>query len=374
MRVLFVATVQSHIAQFHLGAIALLKENGYTVDVAARDNLAEKNGLSLENVDKVYDIPFDRSPFSTKNIRAYQELKKIIRTGKYDIIHCNTPVGGILTRLGAIKLRNKGGTVIYTAHGFHFYKGAPKRNWILFYPIEKIMAIFTDKLITINEEDYLLASKKFACKVFRIHGMGMKTEKYDAVSDDEVKNFRNSQGWKNDFLILYTGELNANKNQETVIKAMKKVLISIPYARLLLAGNGPKETELLQLIKKLKLEDRITLLGYCNNLEWYVHACDLVVSASRREGLGINIIEAMYCKKPVIASINRGHRELVKNGLNGYLVEADNSEKFSEYIIEFAKNREKRSEYGKTGYKMSLVYTDVNVKEELKTIYGLRKG
>ena len=150
MKVLFVATVQSHIAQFHLKIIEVLKQEGWEIHVAARDNLAQKNGLQLKNVDKVYNILFQRSPFSPKNLKAYRELKKVITGGKYDIIHCNTPVGGILTRIAG---RKEKGNVFYTAHGFHFYKGAPLLNWFIYYPIEKVMAHYTDKLITITDED-----------------------------------------------------------------------------------------------------------------------------------------------------------------------------------------------------------------------------
>ena len=356
MKALFVATVQSHIAQFHMGAAALLKKSGYDVDVAAKDNLGEKNGLALQNVDEVFNVPFERSPFSLRNIRAYKELKKIINEGNYDLIHCNTPVGGILTRLAARKVRKKGCCVIYTAHGFHFYKGAPKKNWILFYPIEKEMARLTDKLITINEEDYNLASQKFACATYHVHGVGIKTQKYDAITNKKALEFRASKGWNKDFLILCTGELNTNKNQKTIIKAMERVASEVPNARLLLAGNGPDEQKLLDLIR-----------------EYYVHACDVVVSASFREGLPLNIVEAMYCKKPVIASINRGHNELIKDKENGFLVPANDYESFADYIIRLARNLDERISFGKAGFLRSLKYTDKSVVEELRVIYELHE-
>ena len=139
----------------------MLKAKGWEIHVAARDNLAEKNGLQLEYPDKVFDIPFYRSPFDLRNFAAYKQLKKIISHGHYDVIHCNTPVGGLLTRLAAIKARKQGAKVFYTAHGFHFYKGAPLRNWLIYYPIEKILSLFTDKLITIVQEDYKVAKKHF---------------------------------------------------------------------------------------------------------------------------------------------------------------------------------------------------------------------
>ena len=154
MKVLLIATVQSHICQFHKPLVAMLHEHGCEVHVAARNNLAEKNGLKLDFAEQVFDVPFQRSPFSPKNLGAYKQLKKIVGEGSYDVIHCNTPVGGVVGRLAARKSCKRGTKVFYTAHGFHFYKGAPKKNWLIWYPVEKFMCRHTDKLITINEEDY----------------------------------------------------------------------------------------------------------------------------------------------------------------------------------------------------------------------------
>lgn len=371
MKILFVATVQSHIAQFHGGAIDLLKEMGYEIHVAARDNLAEKNGLRLSNVDKVYNIPFDRSPFSTKNIVAYRKLNVILRKEKYDIVHCNTPVGGILARISANKYRRDGCCVIYTAHGFHFYKGASKRNWILFYPIEKVMSKYTDKLITINNEDYNLAKQKFSCPVYHLHGVGIKTQKYDSITKKNVQKFRIEQGWDKNFLIVCTGELNLNKNQETVILAIQEVKKQIPNVKLLLAGNGPNESSLRKLIHEQNLDENVELLGYRTDLEWFVHASDIVVSASFREGLPLNIAEAMYCGKPVVASLNRGHSELVKHGKTGYLVKATNPHEFANRIIELALNKDKRDIFGEAAMNNVKKYTDISVRDEFKKIYGL---
>ena len=152
-KVLLVATVQSHICQFHKALVEVLHEQKIEVHVAARDNLAEKNGMKLDFVEKVFNVPFSRSPKSLDNLKAYKQLKRIIDTNGYDVIHCNTPMGGIVTRLAAQKARKNGTTLIYTAHGFHFYEGAPKKNWLVFYPIEKFFSRLTDKLVTITQED-----------------------------------------------------------------------------------------------------------------------------------------------------------------------------------------------------------------------------
>ncbi len=176
---LFVATVQSHICQFHKAIIKSLREQGHKVDVVARDNLAEKNGLKLDFADEVFDLPFSRSPFTPSNVRAYRRLKEIIIAESYDVVHCNTPVGGVLARLCARKLRKQGVKVVYTAHGFHFYKGAPIKNWLIYYPIEKLCARWTDVLITINREDYKLAKKKLpAKKVCYVPGVGFNRKRF----------------------------------------------------------------------------------------------------------------------------------------------------------------------------------------------------
>ena len=214
MKVLYVATVASHICQFHLPYLEMFQKNGAEVHVAAKNNLAEKNGLALNYVDQYFDVPFSRSPADKSNISAYKQLKKIIFEGGYDLIVCNTPMGGILTRLAARKARKNGCKVVYIAHGFHFYKGAPFKNWLVFYPIERVFARMCDILITINKEDFILAKKHFKTTTQHIHGIGVKTEKYHPCTEPEKAELRTALNLNPcDFAILCTGELNQNKNQ-----------------------------------------------------------------------------------------------------------------------------------------------------------------
>ncbi len=370
MRVLLVATVQSHICQFHKPLAKVLHQAGAEVHVAARNNLAEKNGLALDFVDKVFDLPFSRSPKSADNIKAYKQLKKIINEGDYDVVHCNTPMGGIVARLAARKARKKGTKVFYTAHGFHFYKGASKKAWAVFYPIEKFFAKhYTDKLITIVKEDYDLAKTKFKTEVYHIHGVGVNEEKYLSVSSEEITSFRQENGYSDRFVILCTGELNKNKNQAFLISAMPMVIEKYPNALLLLAGNGPEEENLKQLISKLNLEDNVKLLGYRTDLEKFTNSCNLVASVSIREGLGLNLLEAMTCGKAVIASDNRGHRELIKNGETGIIVDGFELSKMSNSIIDLISDVDKLMSYGTKAKKTALPYMSCNVEKELKEIY-----
>jgi glycosyltransferase EpsD len=371
-KILLTATVQSHICQFHLPIMKMLKEEGNEVHVAAKNNLDEKNGLQIKFADEIFNIPFSRSPISKKNITAYKELKNIIDKENYDIIHCNTPVGGVITRLAARNSRKKGTRVIYTAHGFHFYKGAPLINWIIYYPIEKCMAHLTDVLVTITKEDYLLAKKyNFKTQVEHIYGSGVDRARFECINQDEKQQLRHTLGFNDEFIILCTGELNRNKNQETVIRAIKCVIDKYPNTKLLLAGNGAREVNLKALVNQLDLNDKVVFLGYRNDIEKFVKISDLIASASFREGMPFNIIEGMICGKPVIASQNRGHKELIKNGQTGILVDAGEYNEVEEVICNLYGNNDKLNYLGFNAKKEIMPYCSENVSIQLKKIYGI---
>lgn len=370
-KVLLVATVQSHICQFHKPLVEVLHEKGVEVHVAAKDNLSEKNGLKLDFVEKVFDIPFSRSPKSKDNLKALKQLKQIINTENYDLIQCNTPMGGIITRLAAKKARRKGTKVVYMAHGFHFYKGASKKAWMVFYPIEKHFAKKCDTLITITKEDYELASKKFKTNVVHMHGVGVSEERYHVVDENTYKVLRENENLKqDDFVILCTGELNKNKNQSTLINAVSEIKDKIPNLKVLLAGNGPLQQTLTEKVKELGLEETVKFLGYRTDLEKVVPITDLIVSCSHREGLPLNIIEAMLCKKPIIASINRGHKELIEDGENGYLFNPTDYQTLSKKILSVFSGEEAK-EMGEKAYEKAKDYTVNSVKEEIKEIYKI---
>ena len=370
-RVLLVASVQSHIAQFHRPLIKVLNESGYEIHVAARNNLGEKNGLAIHGVDRIYDLPFQRNPLDPRNLKAYIELRKLLRSESYDFISCNTPAAGVSARLAARDVRKQGTKVYYTAHGFHFYKGAPKINWLLYYPIERLMAHFTDTLITITKEDYRLAKPNFRTNVAHIHGVGADAGKFLSVSPEDNRNFRREQGYDERFVILCVGELNRNKNQRTVIDAVKKVSETYPEVLLLLAGNGPTDDELREQIESLNMKDHAGMLGYCTDLEKYTNACDILVSASFREGMPLNIMEAMMCGKPVAASLNRGHRELVRQGRTGFLFRADDADALAGLIERLINDSALRRQLGEFGRRAVEPYLNRNVEKELKSIYNI---
>ncbi len=372
MKVLLTATVQSHICQFHKPLVEVLHSYGAEVHVAARDNLAEKNGLKLDFVERVYDIPFARSPKSKDNLRAYKELKQVIDNGHYDVVHCNTPMGGIVTRLAARRARKKGAKIYYTAHGFHFYKGAPKKNWLVFYPVEKIFSRMTDQLITITEEDYRLASKKFYCTVKRMHGVGVDERRYYLVDEKRKEQLRREMGFKNQEKILVCiGELLPNKNQKMIISVMQDIVRQYSDAILLLAGNGPEKGNLESYIKEKRLEKNVRLLGYVTNMQEYQHIADVAVSCSKREGLPLNIVEAMLSGTPVIATENRGHRELIHNGENGFLVNVGDCKLMGKRILQLLEDDKLYHRISDSGLAHAGKYTFSSVKRELMEIYGV---
>lgn len=364
-KALLVATLQSHIGQFHKPLMKLLKENGWEIHVAARNNLAEKDGLELEYPDVVFDVPFSRSPLSRNNIAAYKQLRAILAANRYDVVHCNTPVGGALARVAANKYRKTGTKVLYTAHGFHFYRGASLFSWLIFYPVEKFLSRFTDKLITINQEDYELARARFHCPVYRLHGVGANSDRYRPVDADEQNALKAELGLAGNVLLI-VGELRPNKNQKTAIAMMKEVLKKHPDTWLLIAGNGPDRDALEAQAQAEGVGDRVRFLGYTTHLDQYVRACDVEIACSYREGMPLNVIEALLCGKPVVASRNRGHCELIHDGVNGYLVDPDNTDAYTQRICGV---QERAKDYSEEAIRSAEPYKDVNVMKELANIY-----
>ena len=357
--------------QFLVPHIRYLSQNGFSVELACSDVGGRLGDLhkALDGIAPIHTVRLVRSPFSLGNRKGYGDLKKIIDGEHWDIIWTNEPVMGVMTRLAARSVRIHGTKVVYMVHGFHFYKGAPKKNWLIWYPVEKLMCRYTDKLITINEEDYQLARSKFPVETCHIHGVGVSVSRYYLHSVKEEEALRKEESLSaQDFVVLCTGELNANKDQRTLIDAAILCRGRIPELKVLLAGNGPMESALRDQIAENHAENFIRLLGYRTDLERVVPAADVIVSCSHREGLGLNLIEGMLCGKPIIAVENRGHRELIENGVTGYMVPIGDSCALAERLVRLH-NDGNRKELGQAGYKKVQLYTDVSVQQELAHIY-----
>lgn len=360
--------------QFLVPHVINLSENGFEVEIACSvvGNRIEEVRQKLNGyVNAIHLVRLVRSPVSPNNFKGYKDMKKVINSGNYDIIWTNEPVMGLTTRLAARKARKNGTKVFYMVHGFHFYKGAPKLNWLIYYPIERFAAHFCDKLITINNEDYKLASKKFHCDVARIHGIGVSAECYHTISRDEKIQRLSAEGMSGDeFIVLCTGELNENKDQKTLIAAAAKLKNKIPNLKVFLAGKGVLEEQLKAQVLELDLNDVVKFLGYRKDLFSLTPAVNMVVSCSHREGMPRNILEAMLCKKTVVATENRGHNELVDNEITGYLIKPGDSDTLAQKIYKIYSSKDDAVIMGNMGFKKVQSYTTSSVQNEFRNIFN----
>ena len=339
-KILLVASVQSHICQFHQPLINMLHSHGLEVHVAAQDNLDSKPGLKLGFADKVIEVPFVRSVYDKSNIEAYHVIKRIINSDNYEVIHCNTPIASVLTRLAARNARKRGTKVIYTAHGFQFFKGSSKKDWVLYYPIERLMAHYTDLIFTINHEDFELAKTFKSPKVVYIPGVGVDTEKFRTA---ELKDIRSEFDIpKDSFVLLTVGELFPRKNQKVLIDAMRQ-LRDYPI-HLIICGNGILEESLKLQCKELGVESRVHFAGYRPDIPGIMKDCDLYLFPSKREGLGLAGIEAMASGLPVVSSNINGILDYMIEGKTGYMCNPNDSDAFVKAILYLFQNPEKCKE------------------------------
>lgn len=334
-KVLFVATVvKTHIMEFHIPYLKMFKEMGYETAVAARNDYEIPVDCVIPYCDTYYDIPFERNPLKPGNVKTYKELKKVIDEGEYDIIHCHTPVGAMLTRLAAKQARKEGTKVFYTAHGFHFYKGAPTINWLLYYPVEKWLSRYTDVLITINKEDYERAKTFKAGKVCYIPGVGIDLKKFHTTDEShkEKRNWLCSEfGIPEEALILLSvGEVNKNKNHRVVIEALGKLGRKDIYY--VICGKGPLSDKYKSMAHQFNIANQVVLAGYRTDVADFYKAADVFVFPSYREGLPVSIMEAMASGLPIIATKIRGSSDIVKENVNGILLNPDDIESFANSI------------------------------------------
>ena len=371
-KVLFTATVDSHILQFHLPFLKLFKEKGYEVHVATNGD------EEIPYCDVKHKVTFERSPFKLNNLKAIKQLKKICESKKFDIIHTHTPMGSVVTRLAAKSSRKKHHTrVIYTAHGLHFFKGAPIINWLLFYPVEKYLSKYTDTLILINKEDYDRCKRKFKkCKDIQyVPGVGIDEEKFNfEMTKKEKLELRKSLGLKEkDFVMIYPAELSKRKRQVWLINSIEELLKKHNDIHLLLPGKDSLNGECQELVKKLDLEKQIHFLGYRKDIPKLLKISDISVSAANQEGLPVNIMEAMYVGLPIVATDCRGNRDLVHDHINGYLIELNDNRKFNQSIEKLYLSKESNDKFSKESQYVIKEYLLSKVLIKIKKIYDERK-
>lgn len=372
-QVLILASVASMIDQFNMQNIKILKEMGYKVHVAC--NFTEGNTCSDEQIYalriklselgvKFYQIDFKRNIIDLpQNILAFKQVHRLVNKNKYEFIHCHSPIGGVCGRLVAKKTKTK---VIYTAHGFHFFKGAPFINWLIYYPIERMLARYTDVLITINKEDFNRAKKFMSKNVEYIPGVGIDIGRINNVEVD-IKAKRQELGVPEDSLILLSvGELNKNKNHKVVIKALAK--LGNKKIHYLICGQGRLKEFLGDISKELGVEKQVHLLGFRNDIPEICKMSDVFVLPSFREGLSVALMEAMACGMPVVCSDIRGNSDLIENGNGGYLVKPGDIKGFEKVIGMLSVDVELRNKLAKFNREKIKMYSIENINSYTKKI------
>lgn len=371
-KVLFVATVvKTHMMQFHIPYLKMFQEMGWETAVASKNDYENPADCRIPYCDTYYDIPFERTPWKAENLKAYRMLKKIIDEGEYDIIHCHTPVGALIARLAAQGARKKGTRVIYTAHGFHFFRGAPKKNWLLFYPPEWLLAPITDVLITINKEDYALAQKRLHAKrIEYVPGVGIDTDKFRGIAVDRQTK-RRELGYRDaDFLILTVAEMTANKNHITILKAMALLKDKPEFANMhyLICGRGEMWDSLENSAGELGISDHVHFLGYRADAPELYRCCDLFGFVSFREGLSVALMEAMSSGMPILCTKIRGNTDLIDDGVSGIFTE-NNPQAVADSILKLYREPEFRASLGKAAAEKVMLFDDENVLNRVKEIY-----
>lgn len=324
-------------------------------------------GVEIGYFDNQYDLPIKRNPFSLMNLRALLQLRKICKLNDYDLIHCHTPVGGVLGRLCVSP--NSKTKILYTAHGFHFFKGAKSLNWVLFYPIEKILAKRTDAIVTINQEDYDLATRKFNVPVYKINGVGVNLQRFVPVSIEEKYRLRRENDFPDDaFVLVYCAQFIPRKNHLFLINQAIELKKKIPNLMLCFVGTGVNESKIKDYCEAKGVTDYVRFMGYRTDVQKLYAMSDILVSSSLQEGFGINLVEGMACALPIVCSDVRGHRDILEMAKNNFLFKFDDNS-FSDSILLLFQNKQLYEEVSKTNINNAKLFSIENSIQQMSVIY-----
>lgn len=355
--ILFVATEGSHIYHFMLPFMEMMAKRGFAVDVLASQDHTHDALMASSAIRSFYPLDLSRKPLHPKNIQAYKAMKTLLKENTYDIIHTNSPISSFLIRLAA---RHQTAKMVYMAHGFHFYDGAPIKNWLLYLPAEWLASHFTDELITINLEDYYRAKRHFkTCRVHYMQGTGIDLNAYTAqpVEPESTPT------------ILCVSEFIRRKNHKQILNAIPQMVDTVPDLQVWFAGIGPLIDDCRDLADKLHIMDHTEFLGFRYDIPELINRANLIVLTSYHEGVPRCLLEAMACGKPIVATLTRGNRELILNGKNGYLVDCDDSEGLAKACIDVLHSD--MEAFGRKSLEMVQPYSIDIIREKLLDIYGV---
>ncbi len=376
-KVLMLATTAAMIEQFNRKNIELLNTMGYCVDVAG--NFQQGNPISNEKIMQFqnwieerggcyYDIPMLRKPSAVRqNLKAYKLILTLLNKNHYLFIHVHTPIGAILGRIAAHMLKIP---VIYTAHGFHFFKGVSLKNWILFYPLEWMCSWWTDILITINTEDYKLAKNHMHAKRIQyVKGVGIDFNQIEKITVNRTDKLSSLHIPEEAVIILSVGELNKNKNHEVVLHAMSE--IQNEKVHYVICGQGEEKANLEKLAEQYGIHQRVHILGFRNDILELYKCSDIFAFPSKREGLSVALMEAMAAGLPVICFQIRGNVDLIEENRGGYLAEPNNQIDFKIGLDKLCMSKKLRKEMGSYNKNKAREYDVSEIDIQMRHIYNL---
>lgn len=373
-KALLVTTVSGFVPQFEMPNVAILKELGYEIHYASNFNNPSygTDNKRLEGTGIIcHQVDFERSPFNKKNLQAYKQLVKIMKDENIDLVHCHTPMGAVLARLAAKKCGIK--DVLYTAHGFHFFKGASIKNWLIYYPVERFLSRYTGTQICINMEDFNNAKKFKAVNVEYIAGVGIDTKGIKEKSDiedkekDELKRELNLKD--TDRILITAGEMIERKNQKFLLEVVKKIKEKKTSVKLIVCGHGRLENFLKAKTKELGIENNVIFTGYRTDIYKILGLAEIFLFSSLQEGLPVAVMEAMAIGLPVVCSKVRGNADLIDNEKGGYVLERFDVDIWSDLIYSLLMDKNRLKSFGEYNMNRIKEYDRSNVEKEMRRIY-----
>lgn len=364
-KILIVSTTDNMIGNFMIPHIKQMQELGAEVHCACNKRGFQFDQVKEETGAIMHDIYLTRFPFNPKLIKGYNALKRLVKQNGYDLISCMQPVGGFMGRMIAKKFKLP---CLYTAHGFHFYEGAPLKNRLIYKTIEKYCSKYTDILVTMNEEDFQASKKMKAKKTFKINGIGVDLSKYKSDDNFSKAEFKKSLSLnEDDFVIVSVGELNKNKNTLHLIDAVKN--IEAENVKYLICGEGPLKQAYEDKIKELDLAHRVKVLGFRRDVPKILNSADVFVMPSYREGLSKAMMEAMAYGLPVVASKIRGNTDLIGDNEGGILLAPEDTQGFTDALKSLSTNKSMCDHYSFRNKEYIKNFSIETVLQQMKNIY-----
>ncbi len=372
MKMLYILNVANRVNNFCMSSLIAAKDVNIEFHIAGNWGYKSNEELVADEEKygiHIYQIDFERNPLSLQNYKAYRQLKELLDREKYDVIHCNTPIGGVVGRLVGKKYKVK--NIIYQAHGFHFYKGSQKLNWMLYYPIEKWLARYTDVLVTINQEDYELAKSKLKLrrggKAVYVPGVGIDISQYNTEANSYNEKRSEFGLGDDDIALISMGDLVERKNYSAAIRAIAKA--KNDKLHYFICGKGPEEDKLKGLTESLGVTGQIHFLGFRSDIRELLAASDIFLFTTKQEGLPRSMMEAMAAGLPVVCSKIRGNTDLIQDGQGGFLRKPDDVDGFVNAINELSQNDELRRRMASINLENIKRFDIVNATKEMKLIY-----